>query len=298
MAFVPSNLGHMLWDDFLPWYLMILTFFHENYNNKNISIRPFWVNINNNPPWSTCDWIKQHEGPGHSLPRGYSSRCYKNYKRWMDYIIGNNEVLETNKFLKDDLSKKKLKSNIICYKESAAGLGPLSEHCLSLHGWNKIEVKRQLKPEALPCSAGRSYLYWNFRNHMMNLANIKDLSYKHTKELNILFSIRSSNRISFDFSQHYKYLKNEIDNIIFSADNEDLKNKYNLQNLKINLLQKNLATISAVEQIKLTRKTAIYITAAGGGAATAQFLPIGSSIILYHDSKSEQIHDGYVDCKI
>lgn len=119
LPLAPANIGHLIWDDYLPWY-MLARAAEDLYGNGAVQLRPLWVNIATNPPWATCDWIRQHEGPGHSLPAGYSDRCLKNNKKWLPLVLGPNQtsLLETSKWRE--------KEELVCFRSSAHGMTSFS----------------------------------------------------------------------------------------------------------------------------------------------------------------------------
>ena len=279
LPFCPANIGHLIWDDYLTWFLFswaakpFLSF-------SEFFLRPLWYNPPFDPPWATCDWIRLHEGPGHSLAAGYSNRCIKNNARWLSNMIGegNEVMIETKRF------SPQQKEEIVCFSKSILGLTPFANQGSGHHGWRSTD--------SIPPSFGRAPLLYQFRKHMMKMVKAHDIPKRSLKELVITFSSRSSDRVSLDFTNHANMLESNIKQL-----NELVSKTTGRDDIKIVIRNEIFFKYSALEQINITRQTCVYVTAAGGGAFTAQFLPRGSAIILYESRSGEHLHEGRVDWK-
>lgn len=129
---------------------------------------------------------------------------------------------------------------------------------------------------------------------MMQQAGLQDVPAHTQREIIVLFSSQSSDRIKIDFMPVVEYMQQEIDtlNEMISA-----RRPAGFASLKVILRHQVMYELSAVEQIALTNRVCVYLTAAGGGAFTAQFLPKGSALLLFQDDRAEHLHKGNVDWK-
>ena len=289
LPFCPANIGHLMWDDYLTIYFLswaaspvLFSDANNNASSTSFSLRPFWYNPPNDPPWATCDWIRLHEGPGHGLKTGYSDRCMKNNERWLPLLIGDgNHVLpETSKF-----TPKVNDSELICFPKAAYGLTSFANQASGHHGWNP--------QDPIAPAFGRAPLLFEFTRHMMRRIGTSDVPNRSLNEIVIFFSSQSSHRISIGFGPHAKAVTDEIPNI-----EKAVARLVGHDRLKVVVKHEVLYKMPAVDQVKLASTACVYVTGAGGGAFTAQFLPRGSSIILYHQSTGEHIHRGRVDWKV
>lgn len=309
---VPTNVGHIIWDDFLPWFTLFNMFSHlmsyelfhskdiksttkikqeQKPNQKNMQrmksssmrIQPLWVNRHDNPPWASCEWIKQHQGKGHSLPENTSAKCYKNYQKWLPIMLGkqSDKVLDTDTFLSKEYQYGSLQSDLVCFSYSSAGVGALNDHCLSLHGWNPLPESGKLKPESIPCIAGRGPLLYEFRRHLFRMAEINEPKPRSVQKLLVVLSINSSLRLPYNFYEVESWIKEDIE-----------KNKH-LYQMQIEIKRESLYRLPAKTQIELVSKAGIYISVAGGGAVSGIFLPKGSAAMFF--SEGDGSHQGKDD---
>ena len=280
LPFCPANIGHLVWDDYLTLYM--LSWAAKPFIEGEFSLRPFWYNPPENPPWATCDWIRLHEGPGHSLPSGYSNRCLKNNKKWLPQLNGEgNEVIpETTKF-----APKQANGKLICFPHGGYGITPFANQASGHHGWSPNDP--------IAPSFGRAPMMFQFTRLMMKRMHVEDWHPRTLNEIIVFFSSRSSDRISIDFGRNARAMNEklpEIQRVVNQVVGHD--------RLKVVVKHEVLADLSGVDQMKLASSACVYVTAAGGGAFTAQFLPKGSSIILYHHASGEHLHKGRVDWKV
>ena len=175
-------------------------------------------------------------------------------------------------------------ATLVCFPNSALGLTSFSNQGSGHHGWNPTD--------SIPPSFGRAPLLWTFRKKMMDNINVLDAKKYSLRDIVIFFSSKSSQRINIDFTKHFhetNKLVPELEKRISSLVGHD--------RLRVIVKHQVLHEMSAKEQIEETSRVCVFITAAGGGAFTAQFLPKGSSIILYQHSEGEHLHKGNVDWK-
>jgi len=280
LPFAPSNIGHLIWDDFLASYLATL---HVLPHPSRVpwKLRPIWFNAPYDPPWATCDWTRIHEGPGHSLGAGFSLRCDSNIKRWLPLFIGpgNEALIETHKWF-DNVT---LPAYDVCFPNIVFGPSAMSNQGAGLHGWNPTDL--------LPPAAGRGPLIWDFRGMMMRHAGAEDLAPGSLDEIKVFFAEKASNRVYVNYDRHRKQLASMVPELEEAV--------AGIVGRKVRIVEQslNLAKYSAKEQVEAVRSAAVYVTVAGGGSFSAQFLPRGAGMILYHASKGDDVHKGLVDYK-
>ena len=247
-------------------------------------LRPFWYNPPFDPPWATCDWIRLHEGPGHSLGAGYSTRCTKNNARWFHLLVGEGQTVvpETTTYVP---VQKEVENEIICFPRAAYGPTPFANQASGHHGWNPTDP--------IAPAFGRAPMMFEFTRHMMRSVDVADVPSKSLGEIVIFFSSSSSDRININFIPHAKAAEDNL-KVLQAKVNQAVGH----ERLKVVVKHEILYKKTAVEQLKLASTACVYVTAAGGGAFTAQFLPRGASIVLYHHSAGEHMHKGRVDWKV
>lgn len=148
-------------------------------------------------------------------------------------------------------------SNYVCSRHGLAGLGLLTDHGTKLHGWDRKDYKTTH-------NHGRGAMLYNFRNFLVENMGIKakpvDAPYK------ITFSLNSSSRKTRNLPMNKQ----------MNAVKKAFKGIAEVQSY-------TMSDLSIQEQVRIAAESAIYITACGGGAVTATFLPKGSSLIIYFD---------------
>jgi hypothetical protein len=282
LPFAPSNIGHLIWDDFLAAFLSVLHVLPHPSPSK-WKFRPIWFNAPHDPPWATCDWTRLHEGPGHSLGAGFSLRCDTNIVRWLPLLVGpgNTKLIETHTWFANDSAR--LAARHVCFPRISFGPSSMSNQGTGLHGWNPSDM--------LPPAAGRGPLFWEFRVLMMRHARVQDLAPGSLSEIKVLFADKASNRVHVNFDKHRAALdamKVELEAVVSEVAG---------RRITVRVQSLNLARLSAKEQIEAVRSAAVYVTVAGGGSFSAQFLPRGAAIVLYHEIPRRDNHMGFVDYK-
>ena len=238
--FVGSNVGHLMWDTFMPWWGLA-----RQFGLAVDAIQPVeYDQAPSNPAWATCPWIKQHEGPGHSLPTGYSKRCSNNYRRWAPTVLNAGRRVESVAEW----------GHSRCFADLVVGAGAMSDHCLGKH-------ERYEDDEELPCGNGRSVQYWAFRTHVVD--NLRLATTGLGTRPVVYFAERTSNRLALDFDALRTVAKTAFNN---------------------SLVVKHGSPVGTAprDQIQTMLEANILVVAAGGGAMPGMFLPMGSTIVLYH----------------
>ena len=195
--------------------------------------------------WATCD-----------LNDANSEMCTKMYNKFLPLMgLSSHNFSTSEDFV---LKLKKPKSNLICASHGAAGIGLLTDHGTKLHGWEKDDFDTTH-------NHGRGAMLFEFRNFMVSNVGLPLGPLSPTGPYKITFSVGSSKATTrdFDFKKQMVAIEDAFGDLVVVRI-FDLK-KY-----------------SATEQVQLAAESAIFVTACGGGAVTATFLPLGASVILYY----------------
>ena len=115
------NVGHLLWDDFLPMYTLLGIFGLEQ--TKLFVVR----HILDEPLWATCEFN----------PERNEGWCDENFEKWFK-LMGVGAPFFTNKTLHEQVP---VASNYLCFDRAVAGMGLLTDHGDKLHGWNKEDYE-------------------------------------------------------------------------------------------------------------------------------------------------------------
>ncbi|GMI48869.1 hypothetical protein TrCOL_g7273 [Triparma columacea] len=234
------NVGHLLWDDFLPLYTLLGMFSLEQ--TKLFIVR----HILDEPLWATCEFN----------PSRNKGKCEANFEKWFK-IMGVGAPFFTNKTLHEQVP---VTSNYLCFDRAVAGLGLLTDHGDKLHGWAQKDYE-------ISNNIGRGRIMWEFRSFMLENLKIDSLSLPKSKPRIITVSCHSSNdsRRSLSFDKQVKILRERL-----GGDDSDVV-----------INQVKFAEYSVEEQAKIAIESSVMITAVGGGAVTATFLPKGATLVLF-----------------
>ena len=250
------NPGHLVWDDFLPIYNLLRMFYpamettssHSNYIES--WKRPLLIRAILDPPlWATCDnmeWRKEV--------------CAKVVPKFLPLmgIAGEKYLTTGESFL--NVTHGPQKSDLICAKNGAAGMGALTDHGpTKLHGWQRDDYDEVF-------NHGRGPLLFEFRNYMMQNIGIPLESpfVDRDAKLMITFATNSSRFRITDFQPHVDALNQSV-----------LSNEIEIHRYK-------MSDLSLKDQVSIASNSAIYITASGGGAVTGMFLPEGACLIVFY----------------
>lgn len=157
--------------------------------------------------------------------------------------------------------EKKKSTNLICAKQGAAGLGMLTDHGYKLHGWAKRDYETMH-------NHGRGAMLYDFRNFMLD--NVMGTA-KNNREL------RQGPPYVITFAESTS--RSTLRNFSFELQMKALKEAYGNS-----VIVQSIAFSSkpVADQLAIASETAIYVTACGGGAVTATFLPKGAALVLYY----------------
>jgi hypothetical protein len=152
---------------------------------------------------------------------------------------------------------KQNRSKLVCASQGAAGLGMLTDHGYKLHGWSREDYESMH-------NHGRGSLLYEFRNFMVTNIGLDVEKLASDEPFTITFAAstsRASSR-SHDFGPQILAIRDAFGSRVIVQ--------------KVDFASKPLQ-----EQVRIASESAIYITACGGGAVTAMFLPHGASVVLY-----------------
>ena len=286
------NPGHMVWDDFLPLYTLLQMFgFTDDENdnenddlddNASSSSSPSYDLLMVRfvlPPyegdsrglWAGCDWRDE-----------IRTTCEKMLKKFAPLMIQQKDAWAVSTQLKPSLTffddknngqqeqqSSSSKKRLICSRHGMAGIGGLSDHGADKgHGWNADDYETTY-------NHGRGGQLWRFRNFMMRNIGIDrpDDNVGPDEPLIVYFSQHSSAKHvrSFDFKKEIDALQKKL---VDRSEALDLP--------KVVVEGHTFAKYEVKEQVEMASKAAVYVTACGGGAITATFLPRGASLLLYY----------------
>jgi len=251
-SFAGMNVGHLIWDDWLPLYTILETF---DYLDKE----PLFIRyMQKDAMWASCDYHKNIE------------TCAKMMSKFLP-LLGVGDPNSKNKlFTIHDFNftanGEPTKSRYVCGKNGLAGLGMLTDHGENMHGWGSKDYENSH-------NTNRGASLYRFRNHMLSNIGVSTAPLQNINKkakFKIVFSINSSSNWArmTSFNRHAKRLK-------------ELDQKYNME-----IIMANLSRLKLVEQLELMSTTSILVTVCGGGAVSAAFLPKGAALfVLFNDEE-------------
>ena len=250
------NPGHLVWDDFLPLFTLMNVF---QLDNLRLLAMRYILDDDERALWASCDWRDDRR-----------KDCQKMLEKFGTLMVSNPDTVlpfttsKEPRFILDDKAAKP-KSNLICAKNGLAGLGSLTDHGTKKgHGWEEQDYE-------LVHNHGRGGQFWKFRNFMMkNLDVPVDDAPPSIDPIKIVFSDNSSTSAL----RNYNW-----DKYISALEETDLG-----PNVVIERYTFRKHTLK--EQVDIIRNAAIFVTAAGGGAVTATFLPRGATAIIFYGARA------------
>jgi hypothetical protein len=252
------NPGHLVWDDFLPIYTLMRIFSLFPETRYNLMLMRY-VLKGDDPLWATCEKTDNNK-----------AACREMFAKFLPLMGLTDQKFSSNQdfrlVLTDDggrtTTSTKPKSNLICAKHGAAGIGMLTDHGLKLHGWTKLDYKQTH-------NHGRGSLLYDFRNFMIQNVGLPlddgQRSNNQKPPFKITISALSSTKFhrSHSFHLQIKAIKAAFGDFV------------EVQSVI-------MRDLSLREQVQLAMETSIYVTDTGGGSVTAMFLPRGASVLLYY----------------
>jgi len=337
-----ENLGHLLWDSYLPIFHLLKLFDlippsninDDNDHNDDATTATTSSSTTTNTSHSPQQQQQRSHHPHLLLIRyllrsdlalkgtcegagGKPGKCARNFQKTLPHMWGiPPEALRTNQqsVLHHDSNHDNKNDNnsndnddglqsspFVCAPTAVAGMGVLQDHGMKLHGEIDSDYLKGLH------NYGRGDTLWAFRNFL--LGNLNNNNNNNQQDANVLatstttmktttaasqmdtirvvFSIHSSTdkKRRHDFAQQIEALKRYI------ATNEGDNNNNNVrlskkQTKKIEIQAIQLSNYSMPQQMKLLSQTCVLISACGGGASTALFLPKGASLVLFFNDRA------------
>jgi hypothetical protein len=273
-SFAAHNVGHLLWDDFYPIFSLLRLFgllpgdndlsSESKSSPKKLLIVRQKINAT---LYASCD-----------IRKNKRQKCAANFAKFLPLMGVDPASFSTSKDIRVQLAAQgdgapqaqtpALKSQYICARTGAAGLGMLTDHGLRDHGWiehNGTEL------EWVPHNLGRGAGFSQFRDFMIrNLLGEQHQQQQQAVQAaipRVSFSILSSRDFDrrLNFTRQIDYLSD------FLPDN------------KVRIEALTLWESSMHEQIEIATQSNIFITTCGGASMTATFLPTGASLILFYN---------------
>ena len=304
------NPGHLVWDDFLPIFTLMQIFLGQSATRKTkttpkaeLLLIRYVLPATLGHLWAGCDWRDDRNqdcrfmlkkfGPLMVVPRDPTASSSS-----ATAAINNNSStstlpISTQHSLRIEFTNEKNKnqSNYICARNTLTGMGSLTDHgTTKLHGWEPSDYKSVY-------NAGRGGQLWKFRNFMLsNLGLIPDDENDHDEkeegnsDNNAIMMINEPPRVPYVILFSENSSKNPSRNIRFDPYVQALKESTLFVNNNnddeiIQVRQVQMHNYSLKEQASMVQHAAIYVTANGGGAVSATFLPRGSSVMLFYNEK-------------
>jgi hypothetical protein len=251
-AFAAQNPGHLLWDEFLPVYTLLRLF--ALLKNHKVLLLRYMLKDRRVPLWASCDSNFET-----------FHKCQDMYAKFLPLFgLDTSRFTSTQDFRFALIDGSPPKSRLVCANHGAAGLGMLTDHGYKLHGWSISDYDSMH-------NHGRGSMLYDFRNFMVTNIRLdvpQDVSNIPPYRITLAVGTSRSNKRAFDFTAQEIALKEAF------GDHVEVEREY--------IAQENLK-----DQIRIASTSAIYVTACGGGAVTATFLPRGASLILYHSEYIE-----------
>ena len=312
-SFAGANVGHLLWDDFLPIYNLLKIFGYDtnlrtapNNGEGETVYQHLLIRVDTMPGlYGTCDlrWRKKEA-------------CRRNLERFLPLFGVDPSTFSTLTGARLTTSKPSADSEIpperypVCAKRAVAGLGWLTDHGIRNHGW-MANHEENLLDVALARNVGRGPELYAFRNFLLRnagfetsaatpLAAVSDAPEnargRNVVSFRILLSAHSSNHPdrSFGLQAQKTALVGAFPDAEISI--LDLSRMTLLEQIALVSDQPATrpGTKAADGQPPLLRATtprhrkptthSIFVSACGGGSFTAYFLPRGSSLVLYYNA--------------
>ena len=249
------NPGHLIWDDFLPIYLL-LTAFQTN-NIQDMVLVRYVLKNRERALWATCD-----------LRDATLAVCKRYFKKFLPLMgIPHQSMRSTEDSILTLSDGQSAKSKYVCADAGFAGMGMFSDHGQKAHGWNQQDYD-------VAQNIGRAESFYNFRNFMLkNIQIDPEINIKSSSTFYITFATPSSK----DRSRRPSILKHTL--LV-----KDTFKEYN----DVNIREVNFSQLNLEEQLKVVSESSILISVCGGGAVTAMFLSKGASLIMLYPDEPER----------
>ena len=249
------NVGHLMWDDFLPMYSLLSMF--EMMGDRLLPLR--YV-LKNRPRalWATCNLRDQT-----------MAECKAFFKKFLPLMgVEPHTMRSTEDSVLNITDGSRAMSRYVCSSKGAAGLGMLTDHGLKTHGWDKPDYDYSH-------NTGRGPVFNGFRNFMMHNIGLDPMKPVRTEPPYIITVSPASSK---DPDRRHTF-RAQIDALkqAFGDGNEDKS--------EVLIRTVDFKRFSVAKQVELAAESAVIVGACGGGAVTNMFLPKGAGMILYYPDK-------------
>ena len=251
------NPGHLMWDDLLPMYSMLVGFemlAGGTATTSTTRLMPLRYVLKNRERalWATCNLRDQT-----------LAECKMFFKKLLPLMgVEPRTMRSTEDSVLNITDGSEPKSRYICSNRGAAGLGMHTDHGLKqAHGWVKQDYEESH-------NAGRGPVLTGFRNFMMRNIGLDPMKPVRQDPPYIITVSPSSSK---DPDRRHSFNR-QVDALrqAFGDDKE------------VVIQFVNFGKLSIKEQLKIASETAVMIGACGGGAFTNMFMSKGAGMILYY----------------
>ncbi|KAL7545028.1 hypothetical protein ACHAWF_008394 [Thalassiosira exigua] len=238
------NPGHIITDDFLPIYTLLASF---GLTDKQLAMIHIDLPLENAGQWwDSC--------------QNHWKECEPYLERFLP-LLGT-ELRETSTQHTATLTAADggdPKSRYVCASHGAAGMGMYTDHGRKLHGNFEKDFE-------FTHNVGRAESFKNFRDWMV----------ARLLGTNVEAKLRPPYRIVISSNSSTDPIRNVSLERHAAALERELGKKYPLDVRRV-----TPSDLTMAEQVTLAAGTSVFVTAAGGGASLAHFLPRGASVLLY-----------------
>jgi hypothetical protein len=272
------NVGHLLWDDFLPLYTLLQMFGLANdQQHDRVPSQPLQHLFLRTvlPPgqllYGTCE-----------MRRKKGKKCAENFHKFLPLLGVDPHTFSTTRDYQLVWNNNRPPSSttttttttLICAKQGVAGMGMLTDHGRKDHGWDpRQDHEKDGGPSSLSMvhNVGRGPLLYSFRNYMVH-------NFLESSSTTTASTVTSSSSIPFTIVISIHSSSDVDRDLGFEAQITVLRQAF--PNTAIHVVQ--FSNMTLLEQVQLVSKTSLLISTCGGGAMTATFLPRGASVIFYY----------------
>ena len=236
-----SNPGHLLWDYFLPFFTLLSMYHYGGQSHHDSSKkRMMLIDVDD-----AC-FVIHH--------------CRKMVAKFLQ-LLGLSEFVTMSTV---DLVQHEVdpypdhtvnKSNLVCSRDGAVGIGMLTDHGYNRHGQNLDDYQHVH-------NSGRGHAFYAFRSFMVE--NILDSPSTNDRRVpKIVFSVNSTdNRIRRkDFASQIEAVQRHIPGA--------------------SVMAVELARLSIKQQVELVVDASVFVSVVGGSTSLATMLPRRAAVILY-----------------
>lgn len=258
------NFGHMMLDDVLPLWHLASLFGLGDGGGALLPLR-FVFPPEERALWASCDF-------------GDTQQCERLLAKWLVGLGTSAAGLPpptTRRVAEASGAPPFAGGDLVCFPRVAVGIGALSDHCGKAHGWTRSDFAHESV-----CNAGRGGAVYAFRRTMLHHLALSSPAPPGAVQRRIVFSVRSSREPA-------RYLD-------FAEGIERTAEAFAPEGWAVQSVV--ASRMDAQSQALLAATSTVWVSACGGGAATALFLPRGATLVLYYaDSKKEKGVGAYLD---